>query len=288
MSSLFPETDSEDELPPGWEERATADGDVYYADHGRGCTQWTHPRTGRRKRCRGPLPLGWERCVDPKDGALTFVDAKSGKRTKADPRLAFAVEVGASEATPASFRQRFDASSTALQVLHGVDLRGRFMVLTGGSRDSIGYELARAAARQGCEIVLGCRNAQNGQSAVNAILECVPPFLLAKSTSPPISHLQLDLSDLASVRRFAAEVKLKLGERPLNALVLAAGVMPSRHELTKDDLEETFQVNYLSQALLSRLLLPNLRSSSPDARVVFLAAESHAFSPITSAERITK
>ena len=33
MASLMPETDSEDELPPEWEERATLEGEVYYANH---------------------------------------------------------------------------------------------------------------------------------------------------------------------------------------------------------------------------------------------------------------
>ena len=33
MASLMPETDSEDELPPEWEERATSEGEVYYANH---------------------------------------------------------------------------------------------------------------------------------------------------------------------------------------------------------------------------------------------------------------
>ena len=33
MASFSPETDSEDELPPEWEERATLDGGVYYANH---------------------------------------------------------------------------------------------------------------------------------------------------------------------------------------------------------------------------------------------------------------
>ncbi|GIX98595.1 uncharacterized protein CEXT_345121 [Caerostris extrusa] len=33
MASFLPDTDSEDELPPGWEERAALDGKVYYANH---------------------------------------------------------------------------------------------------------------------------------------------------------------------------------------------------------------------------------------------------------------
>lgn len=33
MASLLPDSDSEDELPPGWEERATLDGSVYYVKY---------------------------------------------------------------------------------------------------------------------------------------------------------------------------------------------------------------------------------------------------------------
>ena len=45
MAAFLPETDSEDELPGEWEERATVDGSVYYANHGTSSTQWTHPRS---------------------------------------------------------------------------------------------------------------------------------------------------------------------------------------------------------------------------------------------------
>lgn len=46
----LPDTDSEDEMPPGWEERVTTDGSVYYANHLTKNTQWTHPRTGKKKK----------------------------------------------------------------------------------------------------------------------------------------------------------------------------------------------------------------------------------------------
>ena len=49
MSTWLPESDSEDELPGGWEERVAQDGSVYYAHHNTHTTQWQHPRTGQRK-----------------------------------------------------------------------------------------------------------------------------------------------------------------------------------------------------------------------------------------------
>lgn len=83
MSSFLPDTDSEDELPVGWEERATLDGKVYYAkyvassqsplmflllihesnlslnSHNTETTQWTHPKSGKKKKLAGELPFGW-------------------------------------------------------------------------------------------------------------------------------------------------------------------------------------------------------------------------------------
>ncbi|KAI7811576.1 putative WW domain-containing oxidoreductase [Triplophysa rosa] len=60
------DTDSEDELPPGWEERSTKDGWVYYANHEEMRTQWEHPKSGKKKRCAGDLPYGWEQETDAK------------------------------------------------------------------------------------------------------------------------------------------------------------------------------------------------------------------------------
>ena len=53
MASITIDTDSEDELPTGWEERATPEGRVFYANHNQAKTQWTHPTTGKSKRIAG-------------------------------------------------------------------------------------------------------------------------------------------------------------------------------------------------------------------------------------------
>ena len=118
------ETDSEDELPPGWEERATLQGQVYYANHLNKSTQWIHPRTGKRKQVSGSLPFGWELRRLPADGKVVYVNHEEQKTTFIDPRLAFAKEIHEGHGAD-DFRQRFDASSTALQVIHGQDLSGK-------------------------------------------------------------------------------------------------------------------------------------------------------------------
>ncbi|XP_012173779.1 WW domain-containing oxidoreductase isoform X3 [Bombus terrestris] len=53
MIGILNESDSEDELPPGWEEMTTPNGNVYYVNHCTKGTQWTHPRTGRTKTVAG-------------------------------------------------------------------------------------------------------------------------------------------------------------------------------------------------------------------------------------------
>lgn len=54
-----------------------------------------------------------------------------------DPRLAFAVEETSNEN---EIRQKFDASSSGLQVIHGRDLSGEIAIVTGAS-SGIGNEL---------------------------------------------------------------------------------------------------------------------------------------------------
>lgn len=83
----------------------------------------------------------------------------------------------------------------------------------------------------------------------------------------------MDLAQLASVRTFAAAVGERLGETPIDALVLNAGVsLSSAEERTADGFETTFAVNHLAHYLLLRLLLRRL---APDATVVLTSSGTH-------------
>ncbi|XP_033626490.1 WW domain-containing oxidoreductase-like isoform X2 [Asterias rubens] len=70
------DTDSEEELPAGWEERSTTDGKVFYANHQNCETQWEHPTTGKKKRITGELPYGWSTETDGQNRRV-FVDLSS-------------------------------------------------------------------------------------------------------------------------------------------------------------------------------------------------------------------
>lgn len=266
--TVLNDSDSEDELPPCWEERATLDGNVYYVNHYTKGTQWTHPRTGRKKIVDGELPSGWERCILD-DGKVLFVDHTNHTTTYTDPRLAFATEY---REMSQPVRQRFDGSSTALAVLHGRDLRSKIALIT-GANTGIGFETARSLAFHGCNVILACRDLEKANEAVKRIQQ--------EKETANCSVLKLDLTSLDSVREAANEFKQKF--QALHILILNAGVLGSPYQLTKDDYEMTFQVNHLAQFYLT-MLLEHVIHNSSNPRIVVVSSEGHRFSTISTPE----
>ncbi|KAI5742847.1 hypothetical protein M8J77_011851 [Diaphorina citri] len=263
----LPDSDSEDELPPGWEERVTADGCVYYVNHATEGTQWTHPRTGVKKKVSGDLPLGWEKSVS-EDGKITFYNKDTHVKTYTDPRIVFAKE---EKENPLDIRQKYDHSTKALQILHGRDLSNYNAIVT-GANTGIGFETARSLALHGCRVILACRSLDKANDAISKILTEKP--------SAQCIAMELDLCRLKSVKKFAEEYQKKF--RSLNILVLNAGVFGLGFSHTEDGFETTFQVNHLAHFYLT-LQLENalIKGAKLFARVVVVSSESHRYSYIT-------
>lgn len=172
-----------------------------YSSHQTKSTHWAHPRTNKIKKVSGDLPLGWEKQVEDTTGKIIFIDHNNKRTTYTDPRLAFAVEeipLNISEV-----RQRFDASSTALQVLHGRDLSGKVAIIT-GCNTGIGFETARSMALHGCQIIMACRNKESTNAAINKIMTEKP------SIDRKPKYINLDLSTLESVNKFVEELKREM------------------------------------------------------------------------------
>ncbi|KAJ8721338.1 hypothetical protein PYW07_002113 [Mythimna separata] len=259
------DTDSEDELPSGWEQKSTEDGNVYFINTCTNKTQWTHPRTGRKKEIPKELPFGWTKSVDDEDKPV-YIQKETGNKTYVDPRLAFATDA---KEHVHDFRQRFDASSTAFQVLHGVDLSGKYALVT-GSNAGIGYETAKSLARHGCNVLFANRNMESTQQAIQTIVQ------ETKASEDDLKSIHLDLTSLQSVKKCAAAIKTVFSDH-LDIVILNAGVFGLPYTETEDNIETTCQVNHVSHTYLAILLEPLLKKGS---RVIFVSSESHRFADL--------
>jgi len=134
---------------------------------------------------------------DNDDGTTVFIQEGTGKQTITDPRLAFARQP---KEYLYDFKQRFDGSSTALQVIYGLDLSNKTALITGANA-GIGFETARTLALHGCEVIFACRSESAADTAIEKIMNERP--------QAKCCFLELDLCSLESVKIAAQEVKLR-------------------------------------------------------------------------------
>jgi NAD(P)-dependent dehydrogenase (short-subunit alcohol dehydrogenase family) len=142
--------------------------------------------------------------------------------------------------------------------------QGRFAIVT-GANSGIGYQAARYLSRAGAAVILACRSREKGEAASAKIV--------AKQPSAKVEVRILDVADLDSVRRFAAEFLSE--DKPLDLLINNAGVMalPERRT-TPQGFEMQFGTNHLGHFALTGLLLPALLRQ-PTSRVVTVASIAH-------------
>ena len=142
------------------------------------------------------------------------------------------------------------------------DLAGRTFLVTGGNT-GIGLATAGDLAGRGARVYLACRSRDKGEAAVAA--------LAGQTGNDQIGYLPLDLADLASVRRCAADFLAR--DEPLHGLINNAGVAGHRG-LTRDGFELQFGVNHLGHFALTTALLDRLAASAR-ARVVTVSSDAH-------------
>jgi NAD(P)-dependent dehydrogenase (short-subunit alcohol dehydrogenase family) len=148
------------------------------------------------------------------------------------------------------------------------DLAGKVAIVT-GANSGIGYEMAQALARKQATVILACRNQAKGEAAVRQIAREYPQ---AKA-----ELMQLDLADLASVRRFAGEFARRYDR--LDILINNAGIMAPPFGKTADGFESQFGTNHLGHFALTGLLY-GLVIHTPRARVVTVSSGGHHFGQI--------
>lgn len=158
----------------------------------------------------------------------------------------------------------FGYQSTTDDVLEGVDLRGKRILVTGVSA-GLGVETARALASHGAQVTGAARDLAKAERATAPVRE-------QAANGGGLELVELDLASLASVRKCADA--LVADGRPFDVVIANAGVMATPFGRTADGFETQFGTNHLGHfVLLNRIagLLPS------GGRFVSLSSAGHRF-----------
>ncbi|MGW3035796.1 SDR family NAD(P)-dependent oxidoreductase [Streptomyces sp. NPDC001178] len=152
----------------------------------------------------------------------------------------------------------FGATSTADDVLEGVDLTGRLAVVTGGY-SGLGLETTRALIKAGARVVVPARRRATAEEALAGL--------------DGVEVDELDLGDLESVRAFAE--RFLASGRNIDFMIDNAGIMACPETRVGPGWEAQFATNHLGHFALVNRLWPAI---APGARVVSVSSRAHHFS----------
>jgi len=162
----------------------------------------------------------------------------------------------------------FGATSTTEDVLSGVRLDGKRILVTGASA-GLGVETARALVAHGAHVVGAARDLAKAEAATAQVRKD------AKANGGSFDLVALDLSDLKSVRACADDL-LKKGE-PFDVIIANAGVMATPFGHTADGFETQFGTNHLGHFVFVNRIASLLREGG---RLINLSSSGHRFSNV--------
>ncbi|MFM9863584.1 MAG: SDR family NAD(P)-dependent oxidoreductase [Micropepsaceae bacterium] len=161
----------------------------------------------------------------------------------------------------------FDAKSTTDDVLSGVDLTGKRVLVTGVSA-GLGVETARALVAHGASVVGAARDLGKARDAT-------APVRAAATGGATLELIELDLASLKSVR--AAADRLVKDGRPFDAVIANAGVMATPKGATADGFETQFGTNHLGHFVFVNRIASLIK---PGGRLVNLSSAGHRFADV--------
>jgi len=156
----------------------------------------------------------------------------------------------------------FNAKSTAEQVLQGIDLTGKTVLLT-GCNSGLGFETMRVLTGHGAHVLAAARTLEAAKEACARV---------SGQTTP----LACDLSDRSSVKQAADDILASGLE--IDRVIANAGIMMLPKLERIDGLEKQFVVNYLGHFNLINGVLDAIPTHA-GARIVIVASEAHRFAP---------
>ncbi len=161
----------------------------------------------------------------------------------------------------------FGAESTTDEVLEGVDLSGKRVLVTGVSA-GLGVETARALAAHGAQVVGAARDLAKAERATAAVRE-------QAANGGGLELVELDLASLKSVR--ACADALMAAGKPFDLVIANAGVMACPKSQTTDGFETQFGTNHLGHFVLVNRIASLMKAGS---RLVNLSSSGHRFSDV--------
>jgi NAD(P)-dependent dehydrogenase (short-subunit alcohol dehydrogenase family) len=161
----------------------------------------------------------------------------------------------------------FGATSTTDEVLHGVDLKGKRVLVTGVSA-GLGVETARALAAHGAEVVGAARDLAKAEHATAEVRA-------QAANGGSLALVELDLSSLKSVR--ACADGLAADGRPFDLVIANAGIMRTPFGHTEDGFETQFGTNHLGHFVLVNRIAALI---APGGRLVNVASSGHRYSDV--------
>src|SRR6201987_2025185 len=162
----------------------------------------------------------------------------------------------------------FGEASTTDEVLSGVNLKGRRVLVTGVS-SGLGVETARSLAAHGAQVVGAARDLKKADAATDQVRKD------AAANGGSFEVIALDLASLTSVRA-CADALLKKGE-PFDVIIANAGVMATPFGHTEDGFETQFGTNHLGHFVLVNRIASLIRKGG---RLINLASAGHRFSNV--------
>jgi len=161
----------------------------------------------------------------------------------------------------------FGATSTTDEVLEGVNLSGKRILVTGASA-GLGVETARTLAARGAQVVGAARDLDKARRATEQVRA-------QAANGGGLELVELDLASLASVR--ACADSLNADGRSLDVVIANAGVMATPKGQTADGFETQFGTNHLGHFVLVNRIAALMK---PGSRLVNLSSAGHRFSDV--------
>lgn len=162
----------------------------------------------------------------------------------------------------------FGATSTTDEVLAGIDLRGKRILVTGVSA-GLGVETARSLVAHGAEVIGAARDLAKAESATRQVRND------ATASGGSFELVELDLASLKSVRACADGLLAKA--RPFDAVIANAGVMATPFGHTADGFETQFGTNHLGHFVLVNRIASLMRNGG---RLINLSSAGHRYSNV--------